>query len=224
MTTTAPSSSASTFNGQRRPAPAPQPPVFQAPSLAKPTPMSMPRPRPVPRAALTVAAPTRPADTVVDGIAIHPRVIAIANDRGTSLNLVALAVLEPEATWTGKNGRSTVSLRGDLAAITADDSGEVIALAGRAKALRERTEPRDDAVKRGHGGSGAPMPNTIPDLLDRLRVRGFGIVRNGRHYIVRHHLHDGQVAFAKTPSDRHAIPNTVLDIRAEFGIDVREAA
>lgn len=209
-----PSSSAFTIDGQRPATPAPV--VFKAPTPAQ----AMTRTR------VPAPPPTRRAtsETVVDGIAIHPRVVAIADQHDTSLDLIARAVLEPEDTWKGKNGRSTVRLRGNLAAISADDSGEVIAIASRSKALRERTEPRDGAVKRGHGGSGPAMPTSVPDLIDRLRVRGFGIVRDGTHYVVRHHLHDGQVSFAKTPSDHRSIPNTVLDIRAEFGVDVREAA
>lgn len=162
--------------------------------------------------------------TEIDGVQIHPRVVDITESRGTDLGLVALAVREPEATWKGKNGRSQVHLRGDLAAITADDTGEVIALASRDKALRERTEPRDGAIKRGHGGCGTTMPTTVPELIGRLRVRGFGIARDGAHYVVRHHRIPGQVSFAKTPSDHRSIPNAVSEVRAEFGIDIRETA
>lgn len=171
-------------------------------------------------------APSRPNTdpAVVDGIAIHPRVVLLAQDRGATLDSIAAAVLAPEESWPGKNNRSTVCLRGDVAAITADDSGEVIAISSRTSALKARTEPRDGSIHRSSGGSGKAFPTSVSDLLARLDHHDFEVDRDGNHYIVSHRSRPGQVAVPKTPSDYRSIPNTVLEIRGRFGIDVRESA
>lgn len=200
------------FNG-RRPTPAPTMPIFRAPT-----------PSQVKIRSKAPAPANRPsAGTVIDGVQVHPRVVGIADEHGTDLRDVAQAVKDPEEKWKGKNGRSTVHLRGDLAAITADDTGEVIALASRNGALRARTEPRDGAVKRTHGGAGNTMPTTVAALLDLLDKHGLTVERDTNHYVVRRPGLSGQCVVPKTPSDCHAIPNAVMEIRRRFGVDVRNS-
>lgn len=69
-----------------------------------------------------------------------------------------------------------------------------------------------------------PVPNTVPDFLDRLKEYGFEVDDSRRHYSISHRNRPGVTyPVPRTPSDsqRWAM-NQVADIRKRFGIDVRE--
>ena len=161
---------------------------------------------------------------IVHGVEIHPRVVSLADNFGHDLARVAEDVLDHEASWPGKYNDSVVHLRGDIAVVTTLDTGEVIALATRKRALEQRREPRYGAIPRARGGGcGRRFPADTNDLLARMDKAGFIIERDQNHYVYRHPAHPGvQRTMPRSPSDWRSIPNTVLDIRRCFGIDVRD--
>lgn len=177
----------------------------------------------MPRQQPTVAPPAtaRADDVTVDGVPILGRVVELARRFGVELEDVARAARDPEAAWPGLNGVSEVRLRGEIAAIVPDDAFEVIAIATRRKALEERSQPRHGAVKRGSSTMGRRHPTSVADLLAAVHEAGFTVARDSRHLIIRHPDLPGQVTAAATPSDPRSIPNTVMQVRRTFGIDLR---
>lgn len=155
------------------------------------------------------------------GVEIEPHVVDRAADAGLTATDLALAVLEPEQRWPGHNNHSEVHLRGRVAVVV-DDSGVVVAMSDREHALRMRTRPRDGAVRRINGGSGSGFPCDTADLLKMARAAGIEVVSTRDHYVLRHPSSTEQVVAARTPSDRHAIPNTVMEIKRRFGISLRK--
>lgn len=159
---------------------------------------------------------------MVDGVTLLPRVVHEADRHGFSLHAVAVAVLEPEKVWPGNNGHSTVYLRDAVAAICDDQTGEVVALADRAHALKVRSQPRRGSVAKAKGGgAGSRFPSTVTDLLARARRAGLELIDDRDHYIVRRPGLARQVVIPRTPSDHHSVPNSVLEIRRTLGVDLR---
>lgn len=78
-------------------------------------------------------------------------------------------------------------------------------------------------MRRSSGGVGSQFPQTIPDLLDRLRAVGFEVAGESTHHVVTHPGHAGTVTVPKPPSDHRAIPNAVMQVRRTFGVDLRAA-
>ena len=173
--------------------------------------------RPVPDATATIQA--RPP------FAPKPTVLARQHPRNRPRRRVR-AVTEPEAQWPGQDDASTVYLRGPIAAIHRADDDLVVAVATRALAIEKRSGFRRGAIAKAKGcGKGNRFPNDVATLLGRLRTAGFDVaLGGGGHFLVSHPEIPGTATVPQAPSDFRSIPNSVIQIRRVFGIDLREVA
>lgn len=182
------------------------------------------------RAPLTARPPLhkRPTSwTEHRGVSILNRVVDIASTHGYTLDEIADAYTDPTDTWPGRRDGLVVRLRDRIAVIVDTEFDEIIGIADSTEANRERSQPRDGAIKQAKGcGMGSRFPTSIPDLIDRLRKAGFGDIHfnGGDHYVATHLATGTTVTFSQTPSDVRAIPKAVLQIRRITGVDLREAA
>jgi hypothetical protein len=165
---------------------------------------------------------TASTDIIINGVAFHPRVITVAQRHRLKLEDLADAFLAPEASWPGLDGTSTVHLRGPVAVVVSNDTDEIFAVTPRTQALKLRQQPRHGAVKRTRGGSGGSFPTNVPDLLTRAKNKGLAVEEDRRHFVLTSLRFNGvQVVVPRTPSDFRALPNTCLEIRRRFNIDLR---
>lgn len=68
-----------------------------------------------------------------------------------------------------------------------------------------------------------PVPNTVPDFLDRLKEYGFEVDDSRRHYNITHPDKPGASApLPRSPSDHRWAGNMVTQIKQVFDIDVRK--
>lgn len=194
-----------------------------------------PHPVPTPPKTILTATPPRitidldarrfddhPADAIVDGLTIAGRVVGLAEHYGYKLEDIAATVRQPETTWPSHTRAGTVHLGSKIAAVTAAESGDVVAITTRERAIWERQQPTE-AVNRPSGGkAGTKLPTSIQELLTRARHAGLDVIDDRRHYVLRAPGCDRQVTLAKTPSDHHAVKNVATTIRRELGVDLRE--
>lgn len=169
----------------------------------------------------TTPSPGGPA--VVDGVSFTGHAVESADRHGLDLQLLAAAVHEPERTWLSLHGDCTVHLRGPVAVLVSADTGDVVGVSDRDRALRLRSQPRHGSVRRAKGGVGNRFPTDTADMLSRARRKGLEVIEDRDHYVLRRPGHPGQVAAARTPSDHRALPNTVLEIRRTLDVDLRTA-
>lgn len=150
---------------------------------------------------------------------------------GMTLARVDQIIDAPTASWPGWNG-ATVYSDGEfqvvvgqrwsdtdcIMSVSRDDAkGDEGARRGRVTGDRRRSSGHKADRRR-------PVPNTVPDFLDRLREYGFEVDDTRRHYSITHPKKPGVSApVPRTPSDsqRWAM-NQVTEIKKAFGIDVRK--
>lgn len=164
----------------------------------------------------------RPDGVTVNGVDIIGRVVEIAEHHDHSLRSIAAAVRDPEQQWAGEPG-TTCYLRGDVMAIVAHDTGEVIAIAARETALIRRQHIGGGIPRAKSGGPGNRVPHDVTSMLERVRAHGFDVQTDRRHYIVTHPDVPGAMeTMSKSPSDFRTFDNMVAQVRASFGIDLRD--
>ena len=191
-------------------------PPRDGPGLSHAVP-SPPPSRPTPA---FVQPPPRASDQTVNGIVIARRVVALAEQFDYDLDEISRVVIDPEATWPSRGQKGTVHLRGEIAAVTAAETGDIVAITTRQRAQRERQMPRDGAMPRMSGGSGTRMPTDFDELMRRARAAGLDVTRDRRHYLLRSGASRGQVTIPRSASDHRAVKNAVTTIRHELGVDL----
>lgn len=69
-----------------------------------------------------------------------------------------------------------------------------------------------------------PVPSSVDEMVALLRSRGFVVEHGGKHWKVSKPGHSAPYPLPYTPSDFRWALNTIADIRAIFGVDLRERA
>lgn len=93
---------------------------------------------------------------------------------------------------------------------------------GEGSTVRRAAKQAGSRKPRGKSDPRRPLPQTVPEFLDRVREYGFEIDDQRRHYAISHPSRPGVVGtIPRTPSDRKWSLAQVTSIRQTFDIDVR---
>ncbi|WP_058235119.1 hypothetical protein [Devriesea agamarum] len=168
-----------------------------------------------------------PPENLYRGFEILPGAREYADRCGFTLDQVVEAACEPDEEWLSDRGSADYRLKGDVCAVVAHDTGSILSVYSRSRALRDQARAEStgvQVVRRSYsGGPGNRYPTTNSDLIARLRRAGFDVSWGKGHPKVTHPDHPGEsMPFPLTPSDARGMRNTVTDLNRIFGVDLRD--
>lgn len=153
--------------------------------------------------------------------------IAAAEQLGFSQAQVQAALDDPEeviATPKPAHAQSSASYfcRGAVAALVSDQDQTVLAVHTREHARQAASQPAGHKVAGGKGGGGGGWSYSLKDIEKMLLAHGFTIDVGSRHRKVSHPCNPSvRIPLTSSPSDTRWVRNFVLEIRRQFGIDIR---
>ncbi|MEU6855123.1 hypothetical protein [Rothia kristinae] len=148
--------------------------------------------------------------------------------QGMAFGEIVAIVADPEGTEPGRDGATIYVARG-LRVVVGSDGETVLAVYPVGEPERAEppvsTGPPMPRVPGTKADRRVPVPTDRTDFVALLRSRGFDVVDGGKHQRITHEDHPGlAVTLPSTPSDHRWAQNTIAEVRAVFGIDLRQPA
>lgn len=155
-----------------------------------------------------------------------PQVTVIAQKLGLDIQRVRALAKDPDWCQAQRNGAVALYLplgqhRQLRLVLGADGTALHLSAQGRTATAAARPSRRRAPRRSSATSTRARMPADMNQLRQMLSAHGFIVSHGGKHDEVRHPDRPGRVSLPLTPSDYRSIPNSVLQVRRTFGIDLR---